>query len=118
MKPLQKATTGNFTGNLRPVLHFSTMRKLDPETLALYLAYKLTSYQVADMLNVHPVTVRRNIKRPPREPIPKDHSKSALIQARNEYRQLHAHLPVKELQEKLHLTRSTAYRVKAKYAPT
>jgi hypothetical protein len=91
------------------------MRKPDPETLALYLAYKLTSYDLAELLSVHPVTVRRNIKRPPRIPQEKDTSKSALIEARNHFRQLNAHLPVKELQEKLHLTRSTAYRVKAKY---
>ena len=87
-----------------------------PELLQQYMARQITSAQLGAILNVHPVTVRRNIKRPKREPQPAN--KRALFAAREAYRQTQAHRPAHELMDALSVSRSTAHRIRAKYRGT
>jgi IS30 family transposase len=84
-----------------------------PEHLAKYMARQMTSAELAKILNVHPVTIRRSIKRPKRERQPPN--KRALFVARELYRQSVANKPLAELMTLLSVSRSTAHRIKAKY---
>lgn len=88
------------------------MKPIPAHLLAEYMARRLPSHELARIIGVHPVTVRRNIKRPPYEAHP---NKTALIQAREAYRATVAHLPVSELQTLLHVSRPTAQRIRRKY---
>jgi len=87
--------------------------KCDPKLLAGYMAHEVTSAVLAAHLGCHPVTVRRSIKRPPR--VKQAANKTALIKAREAFRATKAHLPVREMLEVLHISRSTAHRIKTKY---
>ena len=79
---------------------------------SLYLERKITSATLAALMGVHPVTIRRNIKRTPRV---KAVTKSELIKLRNAYRATQAHLPASLLQDVLCVSKSTAHRIKQKY---
>ena len=75
-----------------------------------YLAYKITSSEVAQATGFHPAAIRRAIKRPPRPKQPKN--KTALIQARKAYRATLAHLPPREIKELANVSLSTANRIR------
>lgn len=85
--------------------------KIPEPILQDYMAYRITSAALAEILNCHPVTVRKNIKRPPRPSPPKN--KSSIRRARALWRKTLAHLPAKEIQERAHVSLRTAYRIKA-----
>ena len=89
--------------------------RIPPDMLEAYMAHKLSSKQLAQHVDCHPVYLRRLIKRPKREAKPTQ-SKSALIQARKAFRKSIAHLPTKEIQAKAHVSLTTAQRIKKQYA--
>ena len=75
-----------------------------------YLAYRITSSEVATKTGYHPAAIRRAIKRPPR-PKP-EKNKTALIQARKAYRATLAHLPPREIKKLANVSLSTANRIR------
>ena len=81
----------------------------------LRLAYQngtLPSHELAKLLNVHAVTIRRLLRR---NPTAKSLAKVDLIRIRNEFRQSKAHLPAKELTTLLNVSYATAIRIRKKY---
>ena len=75
-----------------------------------YLAYKITSSDVAKATGFHAAAIRRAIKRPPRPKTEKN--KTALIQARKAYRATLAHLPPREIKRLANVSLSTANRIR------
>ena len=75
-----------------------------------YLAYKITSSDVAKATGYHPAAIRRAIKRPPRPKTEKN--KTALIQARKAFRATLAHLPPREIKRLANVSLSTANRIR------
>lgn len=98
------------------------LESIDQETLDKYLAYKLTSTQVAEMLGCHPVSVRRAIPRDRQtrsyfrvEAVKKAKAdKQKLKKARLAWRIEQAGLPRQELAKKINASVSTADRLKQK----
>lgn len=88
------------------------MKPIPEDLAARYRRRELTSTDLAKLLNVHPVTIRRNIKHDPPE---KKFKKAELIAIREKFREKHAHLPPKTLQTLLHVSYSTALRIRKKY---
>lgn len=87
---------------------------LSPDTLADYCAYKITSAQAAATIGVHPVSLRRAIKRDPRPPTVSQ-SKAKLFAARRVFRASIAHLPAKEIMALANCSLSTASRIRQEY---
>ena len=75
-----------------------------------YLAYKITSSDVAKATGFHAAAIRRAIKRPPRPKAEKN--KTALIQARKAFRATLAHLPPREIKKLANVSLSTANRIR------
>ena len=75
-----------------------------------YLAYKITSSDVAKATGYHAAAIRRAIKRPPRPKAEKN--KTALIQARKAFRATLAHLPPREIKRLANVSLSTANRIR------
>ena len=75
-----------------------------------YLAYRITSSEVATKTGYHPAAIRRAIKRPPRPKMEKN--KTALIQARKAFRATLAHLPPREIKRLANVSLSTANRIR------
>ena len=75
-----------------------------------YLAYKITSSDVAKATGFHAAAIRRAIKRPPRPKAEKN--KTALIQARKAFRATLAHLPPREIKRLANVSLSTANRIR------
>ncbi len=81
----------------------------------LKLAYQngdLPSHAIAKLLNVHPVTIRRQLRRNNKS---STLAKVDLIRIRNEFRASKAHLPAKELTTLLNVSYATAVRIRKKY---
>lgn len=87
--------------------------RIPADKMALYMAYKLSSAELAAEIGCHPVYLRRLIKRPKR---PKPENKLPLIEARKKFRQSIAHLPTKDIQRLAHVSVTTAQRIKKQYA--
>ena len=77
-----------------------------------YRKRQITSIALAKILDVHPVTIRRALRH---DPATTAKNKSALIAVREEFRRLNAHRPPKELTTLLHVSYSTAIRIRNKY---
>ena len=83
---------------------------IDKDMLDEYLAYKITSSDVAKATGYHAAAIRRAIKRPPRPKTEKN--KTALIQARKAFRATLAHLPPREIKRLANVSLSTANRIR------
>lgn len=87
--------------------------RVPKETLQAYKEYKLTSYDLAELLDVHPVSVRRAIKRPPRQTQKElREERQTLLKARRAFRATLAHKPIQNIMAEAYVSRSTAYRIK------
>ena len=75
-----------------------------------YLAYKISSSALSKLTGFHAAAIRRAIKRPPRPKQPKN--KTALIQARKDFRATLAHLPPREIKRLANVSLSTANRIR------
>lgn len=88
--------------------------------MALYLARKMTSKELAEATGYSAVYLRRTIKR---EPLPTDgvntkahrESRAKLLQARQAFRLSIGHLPLATIRKKANVSESTALRIKRKY---
>ena len=94
-------TTDPFSTKLRD--------RIPQNLLEEYRAHKITSTALAKLLDCHPVTLRKLIKRPPK---PYQPSRKDLLVARRAFRAQHSHLPISTLKTLLNVSRSTAYRIK------
>ena len=86
---------------------------IPPALLAQFLAWEITSQEVADATGYHAVAIRRAIKRPPRTRQPKN--KTALLDARKAFRMGLGHLPPKEIQKLANVSAATADRIRRQY---
>ncbi len=83
------------------------------DMLAQFLAWEITSADVAKATGYHAVAIRRAIKRPPRSRQPKN--KTALLDARKAFRMGLGHLPPKEIQKLANVSAATADRIRREY---
>ncbi len=81
--------------------------------LAQFLAWEITSAELAEATGYHAVAIRRAIKRPPRTRQPKN--KTALLDARKAFRMSLGHLPPKEIQKLANVSAATADRIRRQY---
>ena len=104
------------TPSTAEVLHSGHMRIKDipEELLERYKKREITSAQLAAATGLHPVSIRRAIKRPPIER--ESTSKAKLIALRQAFRASIAHLPPSEISKIAHVSISTANRIRKKYA--
>lgn len=87
--------------------------RVPEDMLRRYMEYKATSYDLAAFLNCHPVSVRRAIKRPPRQTHKEiREERQALLKARRAFRATLAHKPIQDIMAEAYVSRSTAYRIK------
>lgn len=88
---------------------------IPPEALAKYMAYEMTSDELAAITGYHPVSLRRAIhrERPPKKP---DRSKD-LRRAREAYRATICHLPLREIMRLANVSMSTAALIRKRYGP-
>lgn len=89
------------------------LRDCPKELLDRYDNREITSIELGRILNVNPVSVRRAIHRSPRPPAQKE---DLLRLARDKYRKSVAHLSTIEIMRLAYVSKSTAIRIKAKYA--
>ncbi len=90
------------------------MRKHIPqELIEQYRKRQITSAALADIVGVHPVTIRKNIKCDPAG-TPKTAIKPNIIRVRRLWRLTLANLPAREIAKQAGVSLRTAYRIKQK----
>jgi hypothetical protein len=83
------------------------------DLLDRFLAWEITSQDVAEATGYHAVAIRRAIKRPPKAKQPKN--KTALLEARKAFRLSLGHLPPKQIQKLANVSAATADRIRRAY---
>ena len=95
------------------ISHMRIRDRITPEQLDLYLSHRITSKELAKLLGCHPQSLRRAIRRPKKPNIAKE--KSILRKMRTEFHKTLAHLPLREIMEKAHVSKTTAWRIQKRY---
>lgn len=86
------------------------LSSIPADLLDKYSRYELSSEELGNLTGFHPASLRRAIKRPPRQP--KQKNKTTLIQARKAFRASIAHLPPREIRRIANVSLSTANRIR------
>ena len=86
------------------------LSSIPADLLDKYSRYELSSEELGNLTGFHPASLRRAIKRPPRQP--KQKNKTSLIQARKAFRASIAHLPPREIRRIANVSLSTANRIR------
>ena len=103
--PAKKLLVGYNTRIMSKILS-----SIPADLLDKYSRYELSSEELGNLTGFHPASLRRAIKRPPRQP--KQKNKTSLIQARKAFRASIAHLPPREIRRIANVSLSTANRIR------
>lgn len=93
--------------------------RIPPDAMAAYTARQMTSVELAALVGTSAVYLRKIIKRPKQTEFKRPSKKvlyKTLYEERQRFRKSIAHLPVKEIQARAHVSASTAERIKKRYA--
>ena len=87
--------------------------KIPKDLLDKYLNHEITSIALAEIIQCHPHSLRRAVKRPPRPNRAKQ--KQRLRQLREQFHESIAHLSLREIMKQAHVSKTTAWRIQQRY---